>query len=144
MTKASAAILFLICTVPLSLRSQTSSIPVRPSRKFPQLYTIDLPELNLSVASLAGRYQRDPVENGYHSGVIQTGPLRWSNDAGRSWRLTPDVANGVLLTGPDNPYNDTEAGRAFRIVLRRGPDGDYLPEVAGFLFQGELYVREGK
>jgi hypothetical protein len=99
--------------------------------------------LKVGVAGLAGRYRRDPVENGYHHGVIQTKPLRWSNDAGKSWRLSQDLAHGVLLTGPDNPYYDTEAGRAFRIVLRRGPDGDYLPEVAGFQFNGEMYVREG-
>jgi hypothetical protein len=100
--------------------------------------------LKLTVSSFAGRYRRDPVENGYHQGVIQAPPLRWSNDAGRSWRLTPDLANGVLLTGPDNPYYDSESGRTLRIVLRRGPDGDYLPEVAGFEFNGELYSRDGK
>jgi hypothetical protein len=30
----------------------------------------------------------------------------------------------------------------FRIVLRRDADGNYLPEVLGFSFNGELYSRE--
>lgn len=78
----------------------------------------------LDVQAILGRYEV-PVEgatNEWLRGVIerhpqagQAGvpPLRWTNDAGVSWGLTPDVdaqgklRSGVLTTGADNPYAAT-------------------------------------
>jgi hypothetical protein len=108
----------------------------------------------ISVASLCGDYRHQPVQNNWHEGTIQPdgqpGPdgkpvLRWTNKAGVSWRLFPDIENGVLKTGPENPYYEKNptSGRAFRIILRRNADGEYLPEVSGFQFQGGFYAREG-
>lgn len=48
----------------------------------------------------------------------------------------------MLVTGADNPYfKEGPFSRAFRLVLRRDADGNYLPEVVGFRFNGELYSR---
>lgn len=94
---------------------------------------------------LAGWYTRNPVSNSWHKGRIEVegASLIWRNNAGRSWRLTLDRPNGVLLTGADNPYyySNPQTGRAFRIVMRRGPDGKYLAEAAGFTFNGEFFAR---
>ena len=71
--------------------------------------------------------------------------LTWKNKAGVSWGLTPDFPSGVLRTGPDNLYfkeAKDDNGRAFRLVLRRDRDGQFLPEVSGFRFGGGLYSRK--
>jgi len=110
---------------------------------------------HLSTDSLCGAYRHQPVANDWHIGSIQPDPdahgegkpvLRWTNKAGVSWRLWPDIEGGVPRTGADNPYYESNptGGRAFRIVLRRDADGRYLPEVAGFQFQGDPYAREGQ
>lgn len=77
----------------------------------------------ITAAALMGAYRREPVTNGWHEGSIATdasSELRWTNHAGKSWRLelTPDKLR--LLTGPDNPYFQSTAGKAFRIAFRRG------------------------
>jgi hypothetical protein len=103
--------------------------------------------------ALCGAYRREPVGNNWHAGTI--GPdlgdhaegepvLRWTNMAGVSWRLWPNIEEGVLRTGADNPYYESNptTGRVFRIVLRRDADGRYVPEVAGFHLQSDLYRRE--
>lgn len=106
----------------------------------------------LTVEMLRGKYVREPIENEWHQGVIEwdttsvkdpARTLRWINAAGRQWRLTPDLRHGALATGADNPYfNYGPASRVFGIVLRRDADGNYLPEVMGFSFNGELYSRK--
>jgi hypothetical protein len=42
-----------------------------------------------------GDYQHNPVQNNWHIGSIKTDGtgLRWTNKAGASWRLIPDLAN---------------------------------------------------
>lgn len=105
----------------------------------------------LTPEALVGTYVRSPRENDYHEGTIEAaakkkGPaLVWTNKAGVSWGLTPDLAAGVLKTGPDNPYfkdAPDDAARAFHLVLARDAAGEYLPEVTGFRFNGELYSRK--
>lgn len=93
---------------------------------------------------MCGKYLREPRTNDWHQGVIEWGDtktLRWTNEAGRSWRLTPDLTHGILQTGTDNPYHDSNpaTGQVFRVVLRRDANGNYLPEVSGFNFNGEFY-----
>jgi hypothetical protein len=98
----------------------------------------------IAPAMLRGKYRCEPLLNKWLEGVIDgDAQLRWTNAAGVSWALKPDLKNGVLETDADNPYyyRNPADGRSFRIVLRRGSDGDYLPEVAGFRFQGVFYAR---
>jgi hypothetical protein len=107
----------------------------------------------ITPAMLLGKYRRDPIENLWHEGSIaidnrptelKKPAMRWTNYAGASWRLQPDLAKGSLLTGQDNPYysRNPATGREFRIVLRRGSNGDYQTEVAGFAFNGEFYAKD--
>lgn len=98
----------------------------------------------ISVADLLGEYRHEPEQNGWHRGTIKAEPngqLRWTNAAGATWLLTPDLANGRLNTGPDCPYYRDGAGRYFTIVLKRDENGRHLPEVAGFSFNGGLYLQ---
>jgi hypothetical protein len=91
----------------------------------------------LDVALLVGDYNRQPVENEWHSGRIsvQEENLLWTNDAGVSWGLEPDLAAGVLRTGPDCPYDGD-----FVLTPTRDLDsGEWTTELAGFTFNGELY-----
>jgi len=76
-------------------------------------------------------------------GIDSTKVLRWTNAAGRSWRLIPGLENGILRTGPENPYYDRNPaqGRVFHVVFRRDANGSYLPEVSGFDFDGNFYGR---
>jgi hypothetical protein len=101
---------------------------------------------------MRGEYRSVPTLNkwlegsiGWDASVAQTGPvpLRWTNSAGVSWKLIPDIKNGVLLTGTDNPYWHGRPldGRLFQIVLRRDAGGDFLPEVSGFSFLGAFYAK---
>ncbi|MBM3500070.1 MAG: hypothetical protein FJX74_15550 [Armatimonadetes bacterium] len=93
------------------------------------------------IRAILGDYRRLPVENPWHEGTItlQDGApgaaLRWTNRAGVSWDLTPDLEKGVVLTGTSNPYYEAGA-REFELDIRDG-------EVVGFWFNREHYVREG-
>lgn len=94
------------------------------------------PEKALDAAAMVGSYQRNPVENDWHKGQITAGAnntLIWTNAAGVSWKLTPDLANKTLRTGADNPYAN-DGVRDFTIELKDG-------KVAGFVFGEELYQR---
>lgn len=100
----------------------------------------------LEADKVLGKYRREPVENDWHQGIIDRGvdhTLRWRNDAGVSWTLTPDFPNGILRTGTENPYynNDPEKGRVFRLMLRKDSQGNDIPSVAGFRFNGEFYAK---
>ncbi len=89
-----------------------------------------------NVIELLGTYQRDPVQNNWHRGRITMGSNRkliWSNEAGVSWTLRPDLNNGKLLTEDDNPYQ-RDSIRDFTIERTNG-------RVSGFRFNGELYRR---
>jgi len=112
-------------------------------------YAAPPPEVweRVRVADVVGAYEHRPVENDWHRGrIVRDGRrdgkalLRWENEAGVSWQLTPDLEHGVLVTGPDDPYRDTGDGR-FRVVLARDDDGRWRPEVVGFRFGGGLYLR---
>lgn len=98
----------------------------------------------LVLDDVLGSYRREPVENPWHLGTIHRGPggeIRWSNTAGVSWRLVPDLINGVLLTGPDCPYYDPPNGTMFDIVLVRDDRGDLTAEIEGYAFNHETYRR---
>jgi hypothetical protein len=89
-----------------------------------------------------GAYERLPVENDYHTGTIAMDgeSVRWTNTAGVSWELIPDIENGKLLAGEGNPYADVPGGDAFRMQLARDASGAYTDDIIGFRFGGELYV----
>ena len=82
--------------------------------------------------------------NPWHVGDIQFNgtQLVWRNTANVQWNLFPDLANGRLATGPDCPYFGIPAGRQFEVVLRRNALGDFLPQLDGFSFLGEIYTRQ--
>jgi hypothetical protein len=93
-----------------------------------------------TLSGVIGNYQRLPVENDYHVGQIslQTGSttvLKWTNQAGLSWTLTPDLANGMLRTDSTNPYQKT-GGVDFTLAFADG-------KVSGFYFSNEFYARDG-
>lgn len=83
-------------------------------------------------AILAGRYQRRPVENGWHDVTVSfdKDALLWTNAAEVSWSMS--VVDGRLFTGPDCPYGETE------VLVRL--DGDEQPEA--LVFNGESYIRQ--
>jgi hypothetical protein len=108
----------------------------------------------LSLRSLEGLYRHEPMENDWHEGRItreapagpEGGPTyRWTNRAGKSWRLTYLPGSLSLRTGPDNPYAQSgrEALHRFLVVLKRDDNGSYLPEAAGYRFDSALYRKVG-
>jgi hypothetical protein len=120
-------------------------------------YDAPPPELfrEITLDRVLGDYRHRPVQNDWHEGTISREPepgpdgqpvLRWTNRAGVSWRLTPDLASGLLLCEPGSPYYDSDPtnGRAFRLTLRRGASGAYVPELKGFQFGQGLYERQGE
>ena len=107
--------------------------------------TADAPWQNLSIADVTGTYIRMPILNGWHTGTIQQlagNNLAWTNNAGVSWQLTADLADGKLLTGPDCPYYNPPSGTHFQVELVRDAMGDLTPQVLGFSFDGELYTKQ--
>ncbi|MDH5585243.1 MAG: RICIN domain-containing protein [Nitrospirota bacterium] len=91
--------------------------------------------IGVTVDMVPGDYQHNPVQNNWHIGSIKkdgTG-LRWTNKAGASWHLTPDLANQRLLTGTDNPYY-AQGQREFKLVISNG-------QITGFTFAGGTYQR---
>ncbi len=103
--------------------------------------TADAPWENVQLTDVMGAFRREPVLNNWHIGTIEPAGsgLRWVNNAGVSWLLTPDLLNGELLTGPDCPYYNNPSGKKFNIVLKRDAFGDFTDEVIGFSFSGEFY-----
>jgi len=90
----------------------------------------------ITEAMVPGAYRHNPVQNDWHTGsIVPDGAgLRWTNKAGASWHLTPDLANQRLLTGPDNPYF-AQGLREFKLIISNG-------QVTGFQFAGGTYLRE--
>jgi hypothetical protein len=90
----------------------------------------------LALEMVPGTYHRDPVQNDWHAGTItqEGGALRWTNQAGVGWSLTPDLANQKLITGTDNPYYQ-QGWREFELVVEGG-------RIVGFRFQTEMYNRK--
>jgi hypothetical protein len=92
-----------------------------------------------ATTDVIGSYQRNPVKNTWHSGSISFKPnspstLRWTNQAGVSWDLTPDLSNKLLLTDTSNPYQNISGGQNFALQASRGV-------VDGFRFNGEFYSK---
>ncbi len=119
-----------------------------PSLSSRLLYAAPSSEIlaKLSAEAMLGEYRHEPEQNGWHRGTIKAdsdGRFRWTNAAGATWLLTPDLANGRLNTGPDCPYYSQESGTGqyFTIVLKRDANGKHLPEIAGFNFNGGFYRR---
>jgi hypothetical protein len=88
-----------------------------------------------TVDMVLGAYQHNPVQNDWHIGSIvqDSAGLRWTNKAGVSWRLEPDLANQRLLTSPDNPYY-AQGLREFKLIINNG-------QITGFTFAGGSYLR---
>lgn len=132
----------LIVTPPAGLEVGFVPIVTRQDFKAPDLAKIVTP------AMLAGRYQHDPNENGWHvgelkvEGSMQSPTYRWTNQAKVSWTLTADLVNSRLQCAKDSPYSNTESGRSFRIEMQPASEGA-RPAVAGFQFNGGFYKRVG-
>ena len=107
---------------------QPEEAPVKPETQTPQ----PVP------SALLGTYRRLPVQNSYHTGSISEvdGTLTWTNKAGVSWPLYPDMETATLHTDESNPYYQTYGFRAF--FLEMADD-----TILGFWFQGERYVKDG-
>jgi len=105
----------------------------------------------VDIEALVGSYRHRPVQNDWHIGKVTADQrdadgrptvMRWTNQAGVSWRLFPEPGKGILRTGEENPYykSNPHGGRVFRIILRRDAAGDYQPAPAGFQFQSGFYA----
>ncbi len=95
--------------------------------------------LQVTVQSLLGSYRYEPYSNGYHQGTISdlgNGVLKWTNQAGYSWDLVPDLAAGVLRKRDGSPYQTSPGGQQFQIL--KGSAG----EITGFRFLGEVYNKQ--
>ncbi len=95
----------------------------------------------IDTENLLGRYERDAPTNDWHRGNLTRHPtdpskLRWTNDAGVFWTLTPDVANGVLITGADFPYAQSSPNMPMQSLGVVGASA-----VASFQINGEAYSR---
>lgn len=90
----------------------------------------------ITLDSVVGKYRRTPAENGWHTGTITRNGdlLQWTNEAGTSWTLTPQLQYQRLATGTDNPYH--QAGhREFKLLIEHG-------RIRGFEFNSEKYLRQ--
>jgi ankyrin repeat protein len=92
----------------------------------------------ISVDMVLGTFQRLPAENGYHTGSITRDgdQLRWTNQSGVSWGLTPDLDRNRLITNRENPYYQ-DGQREFTLITANG-------RVRGFRFAGEEYLRNSR
>jgi hypothetical protein len=99
----------------------------------------------ITPSMMRGQYRREPLSNDGKDGVIDwnSAPgsdpkqtLRWITKAGATCGLLPNLNNGRL----DMVGNDSR-NASFRILLRQGADGADLPEVLGFRFQHEIYLK---
>jgi hypothetical protein len=118
---------------PLHVKLRYAALPVERLRK-------------VSVARLEGAYERRPVENDWHRVTLKragTSGLQWKNAAGAQWRLELDRKRGTLTAGPNCPYYDRNAPRRndIAIVLGQGEDGEFIAEVDGLRWGGEIWRR---
>jgi hypothetical protein len=138
--------LALIVSPPTGLEVGYVPIVTRQSDTTPPLMrAVDL-------ETLTGTYQRNPVKNDWHVGTIsveerndQSQPtvLRWTNRAGRSWRLFPDKEAGGLRTDEENPYYaaSSELSRMFLFEFESDQPAESPPRALGFRFKNQLYVK---
>ena len=121
----------------LHKRLQTACVPL--SDKL--ITRIEAEQLDLSttmsMSELLGAYSLDNIGNPWHEGeiILENGTYFWRNAANVQWQVTPNLAAGILETGPDNPY----PGQDFRLELYRSLDGELIPGIIGLIFQGELH-----
>jgi hypothetical protein len=123
-------------------RLQGAQLPLHVGLRYA---TADAPWDTLALDDVLGNYERNPVENPWHAGdiLLDGSPLRWLNNAGVSWSLTPDLPSGALQIGSDCPYYDPNVNNDFRLALKREPQfGDLTTELEGFSFLGELYEKQ--
>lgn len=96
----------------------------------------------LTINDVLGNYRVLPDDGGgWSSGTITLssatpGALVWTNKAGFSWSLTPDLAQGLLATDSRSPYFTYPGGQSFQ--LERSRD-----RVTGFTYVGNRYTRDG-
>jgi len=85
-----------------------------------------------------GYYSRQPIQNNWQTGVIEMSgnTMQWRNNAGVTWPLIPDLANGKLLTTSACPYYNSTNGNAF-ILKIRSSNGTTIVE--GFWFLNDFY-----
>ena len=91
--------------------------------------------------NLLGRYERDAPTNDWHKGNLtwhptQPGKLRWTNDAGAFWSVTPDFVTGVLITETDYPYASTSPNMPMQFLGAVGASA-----TDSFQINGETYSR---
>jgi hypothetical protein len=99
------------------------------------------PKTELTLESLVGRYQRMPVENGWHDITInpvagQAGAFEWKNKEGVAWKLLAQGNKPELGTDQSNPYPDDPEAQVVRIEYRSGTN-----EIARVWFRNEAYER---
>jgi hypothetical protein len=126
---------FQISTLGLGTHTFTASVTDSENASASTWVRIEVtPDPALDV--LRGTYQREPVQNAWHAGEItrEGDLLRWTNQAGVSWILVPDLANQVLHTKSDNPYYGDPAARDFQLIWTDGL-------LTGFRFYSETYTR---
>ncbi|MCP4347301.1 MAG: hypothetical protein GY795_17485 [Desulfobacterales bacterium] len=99
-------------------------------------FSLENADAGLTIDLIPGQYIREPAANGWHTGTITLfgSNLKWTNEAGASWTLIPDLENEQLLTTDDCPY----PGINFTLVLNENSDGNI--EVEGFYFLNEFYT----
>ena len=75
----------------------------------------------LTEQALVGLYERDPVENGWHTVTVvyEDEQLWWTNAANARWRLS--FEDGVLQTQEDCPYGISN----IEIVLAQDDNGNF-------------------
>lgn len=121
-----------------ALQSQVA-VPAQPQVREPvqpQVMPQVIPQITMAMVS--GAYRHNPVQNNWHMGFIvpDGAGLRWTNKAGASWHLIPDLVNQRLQTGPDNPYF-AQGLREFKLMVSNG-------QIVGFEFAGGTYLRESE
>jgi hypothetical protein len=130
----------LLVTPPKGMEVGYVPIVIRQEVKTPSLKGTVTPTM------LAGRYQHQPKENGWHEGELkQEGDkrsprFRWTNQAGATWLLTVDLENARLLGEPGNPYFDQQNGKSFNLIMKPASKTQ-KPAIDGFHFLGGFYKR---
>ena len=119
-------------------------VKVDPADDRPAPVEIDHDDLE----KVIGSYSQDHPKNDWHIGTItvekrsedgKISVLKWTNKAGRSWLLYPDLKTASLKTGDDNPYHKRARAKAFYIAFDKTKPN--APRLAGFWFQGALFIK---
>lgn len=93
----------------------------------------------LSIDELLGTYSLDVIQNPWHEGniILENGQYFWKNTANVKWQVTPNLSDGILKTGSDNPY----PGKDFFVELYQNVEGSFLPAPVALKFQGDFYKK---